>query len=164
MIQIPNTGGFTTAVLQQVLQKLGEIETLLPFLIQLTEDERKSLAKVADKRRAFIEKYDTYVRSHPEFVPPIYPVATAESNLDLFHGLTQIVGELTIVFSKMDDTRLASGSIAYVDARHYYNIVHEAVEANVSGARAIYEDMKTLFEGQGNFADEDNPADNLAVA
>ena len=157
MNQSQFTGSITPPVLQQILQKLGEIETLLPFLIQLTEEERHDLSKVADKRLAFIEKYDTYVRSHPEFVPAIYPVAEATGNLDLFHAMVEIVAEMTIVFSKIDDTRLISGSKAYEDARNYYKIVQGAVEANVPGARAIYEDMKKLFEGQGNRVDADAP-------
>jgi hypothetical protein len=42
--------------LQAVLQAIHDIQTNLPFLIDLTTDERRSLPKMGDKSRAFVDQ------------------------------------------------------------------------------------------------------------
>src|SRR6516162_9936025 len=48
---------------------IATIRGKLPFLINLTDDERKSILKLGDKSIAFEEKCFNYMTAHPELVP-----------------------------------------------------------------------------------------------
>ena len=58
-----------------VLAAIATIRTKLPFLVNLTMDERQGLPKMADKTLAFDVKCAAYMTAHPELVPSFVNVA-----------------------------------------------------------------------------------------
>ena len=53
------------------------------------------------------------------------------------------------LYIAIEDTVILAGSEAYVAALSYYNAVKQAVKMNVAGAKVIYDDLRTRFEGNG---------------
>lgn len=52
-----------------VMQAITTIRKKLPFLIDLTTEERKALLKLGDKSRAFVSKALEIATQNPDFLP-----------------------------------------------------------------------------------------------
>lgn len=143
-IQIP------AADLATVLKKLKEINDVLkPYLVALTPDERKQIAKMSDKTQPFVEKVQDYAKSNPEFAPAYMNVAELNVDMKAVYDLTSILQMVQPLCDNVNDTEMMSGSEAYTAALTYYNSVKQAAKMNVPSAKAIYEDLRKRFEGQG---------------
>ncbi len=54
---------------EAVMQAITTIREKLPFLIDLTTEERKGLPKLGDKSRAFVSKALEIATQNPDFLP-----------------------------------------------------------------------------------------------
>lgn len=52
-----------------MLQAIATIKEKLPFLVDLSADDRKTLPKMGDKSRAFVSKALEVAAQNPEFLP-----------------------------------------------------------------------------------------------
>ena len=66
-----------------ILQKITEIRALLPFLLNLTVQERKELFKLGDKGLGFDDKCRTYMTNNPTLVPSYVTVAEVDKDRTL---------------------------------------------------------------------------------
>lgn len=121
-------------------------DTLKPYLIALTPEERQSKLKMGDKSNTFVEKVTEYVKSNPEFVPVYMKVANLETDYKAVNDLTLIYRPTEQIASSLSDTILLSGSEAFSNALTYYNSVKQAAKQNVPNAKTIYDDLKKRFD------------------
>ena len=139
------------AVIVDVTKKLNECrDALRPYLLGLTEKERKDLFKMGNKTVATVQKVQSYTINNPEFTPSY--METAEFNKDLV-VVTQLTPLQNIAFqlaSDLDDTRMLSGSEALAEALIYYGSVQQAAGRGIPQAKPIYEDLKARFTRRGN--------------
>lgn len=131
---------------QAILQNLQAIQKLLPFAVNLTREERRALAKVGDKRYAFIVKTMEYTITAPQFNPVFMSLPEADKDVALYNDLRSLLSEAVRVVEMMDDTQMAAGVESFDYCREYYNVVLRAKEQNVQGAESIFEDLRELFE------------------
>ena len=132
-----------------ILQKVSEIRALLPFLINLTPDERQTLPKLGDKTLAFDEKSASYMEANPKLVPGFVEIAELEKDRALRNPLNDIVRELDSLTSAVDDTATLVGHEIYMAELAFYQNVRQAAKRGVSGAQTIYDDLKDRFPGSG---------------
>jgi hypothetical protein len=132
-----------------ILQKISEIRALLPFLINLTPDERQTLPKLGDKTLAFDEKSASYMEAHPKLVPGFVEIAELEKDRALRNPLNDIARELDSLTSAVDDTATLVGHEIYMAELAFYQNVRQAAKRGASGAQAIYDDLKDRFPGSG---------------
>jgi len=133
----------------QVIQKLKEVESLLPFIVDLSPDEIRSLPKLGRKSLKFVESALTYARQHPNFVPPYLNVNEQERDLQLTRQLVEIMEVLNPLSEKVNDTCFAAGAEAYASARVFYGSIKAAARAGVPGVDAIAMDLGRTFEKSG---------------
>jgi hypothetical protein len=132
-----------------ILQKISEIRALLPFLKNLTPDERQTLPKLGDKTLAFDEKSASYMEANPKLVPGFVEIAELEKDRALRNPLNDIARELDSLTSAVDDTATLVGHEIYMAELAFYQNVRQAAKRGVSGAQAIYDDLKDRFPGSG---------------
>jgi len=130
-----------------VLAAIATIRTKLPFLVNLTMDERQGLPKMADKTLAFDVKCAGYMTAHPELVPSFVNVVELAKDRSLVADLNDIARELAIAAEGIDDTIMLAGSEAYMADLSFYQNVRQASQRGVVGADAIYSDLKARFPG-----------------
>jgi hypothetical protein len=136
--------------MQEIMTKLQEVSAILnPYLIALSPEERKTIPKMNDKTRPFVEKTLDYAKSNPEFAPSYMSVPELQIDMKAVYDLSNILQLLEPMLDNVNDTEMLSGSEAYVAALTYYNSVKHAAKMNVLSAKAIYEDLSKRFEGQG---------------
>ncbi|MBD6617092.1 hypothetical protein FNW02_14925 [Komarekiella sp. 'clone 1'] len=127
----------------QIMQVITTIREKLPFLIDLTAEERKSLPKLGDKSRAFVSKALEVATQNPDFLPRSFDLDEMRRDIELFDALYPVLLSLTQLQELVDDTFIAAGSEAYTAALAVYN--YAKANGNVSGLDAVIDDMGRRF-------------------
>ncbi|MBS4033677.1 MAG: hypothetical protein KGZ85_04360 [Ignavibacterium sp.] len=133
---------------QEILSFLNQITERLPFLINLTPEERQTIPKMGDKTYAFVDKALELATQNPNLVPPYLDVEELKRDFTLASMLRPIVSALNSLTEKLNDTQMAVGSEAYVSALSFYNSSKSAAKSNVPGTDAIVSELAKRFEGQ----------------
>ncbi len=128
-----------------IITKLNEAKALLPFLINLINEEKKGLQSLTPGNEPFVTKALTYAEANPGLVPPFVniPEFRKDYNLAVAIGLVQQV--LLPFVEGVDDTSRAGGNEAWEAALKFYRAVQLAAEMNVPGAQTIAEDLGERF-------------------
>jgi len=115
-------GGVTLSPVDQqaVMTAIDTIRQKLPFLLNLTPSERKGLAKLGDKSRAFVMKAVDVATQNPDALPRSHSVQDVQNIADVFRGMFSIRLALQQLYKQVDDTTTKIGSDAYAVARTVY--------------------------------------------
>ncbi len=143
-----------SATLQQqevdnLRNQVQSIRAMLPFLVNLTAEERRKYPKMGDKTLAFVTKALEYARDNQHLVPPYLNVAEFEKDMTLVQQLNSILRPLRSLLESLDDTVMLAGSESYSAALTFYQSVKLAKSMNVPGISTIYEDLQARFPGRG---------------
>lgn len=137
------------AEVAEVRTQIGALRTRLPFLINLSPQDRKDLPKLGDKSVGFDEKCQAYMESNPEFLPGFVDTAELDRDRALRSQLLRLAPDLMALAEQIEDTLTALGSeIVMVDFA-YYQGVREAARRGLPGAQLIYDDLRARFPGSG---------------
>lgn len=140
-------------VLLEVTTKLNECKTALaPYLIALTEKERRDLFKMGDKTVATVQKVKSYLDTNSEFAPSYMQTAEFIKDEQVVTALTPLQNIALQLFTDIDDTRLLAGSEALSEAMFYYGSVREAANKGVANAKPIYDDLSQRFSKKAKIA------------
>src|SRR5690554_2779648 len=143
-IQIPEEN------LQIVRESLANMEAaLVPFLLALSPEQRRSIPRMSDGSRPFVAKVMGYTHSEPKFVPPFIDVKEMQKDWEALAHLLPIFRSVDQFRSLLNDTIMLAGSEVYVASLRYYKSVKLGARMNVPNAKAIHEDLKGRFERQG---------------
>jgi hypothetical protein len=107
--------------MESIMSSINTIEKALPFLIDLTNNERRGLPKLGDKSRAFVNKALELATQNPGFLPRDFDIAEMEKDVKLFEALYSIRLALNKLNEQVNDTFMGVGSEAYVAALLVYN-------------------------------------------
>jgi len=100
---------------------------------------------MSDKTIPFVEKTLNYAETVPKFAPPYMNVDELKVDFTAVKELSAILNPLVGVTSKLDDSKMISGSEAYISALSYYNSVKLAAKMDIPDAKPIYDDLKQRF-------------------
>jgi hypothetical protein len=106
---------------QAVLAAINTIREKLPFLIDLTPEERRALPKMGDKSRAFVAQALTVATQNTDILPRSFDVEEMRKDYELVQALEPIMAALSQVQELIEDTYLEVGSEAYTAALAVYN-------------------------------------------
>src|SRR5215207_3256656 len=111
---------------QAVLDAVQTIRTKLPFLIDLTPEERRALPRMGDSGRGFVAKALEVAEQNPDILPRSFDVAEMRKDLELLDALLPVVTAFGQVNELLDDTYTAVGSEVYASALLVYQYVRAA--------------------------------------
>lgn len=111
----------STADRQAALDALALVRSKLPFLIDLTPDDRQSLLKMGDKSRAFVAQALTIAEQDDSFLPRSFDTAEMRQDVQLIEALAPIMVAVTQLNEMLGDTFALVGSDAYSAALLVYN-------------------------------------------
>jgi len=136
-------------ILAAAQAKIDEVtDSLKPFIINLTPEERHERLKLGDKTLAFVEKSHTYAQANPTLVPPYLDMDMFNIDMQDATGLRALEMSIQQLATGINDTVMVSGGEAYNQSLVFYNIVKQAAKQNIPGAKAIYEDLQKRFSGR----------------
>jgi hypothetical protein len=148
----------TAATKTAILTKINEINALLPFLINLTKDERITLPKLGASSLAFDEQCASYMASAPNLIPPFVIPAEVTKDRNLRIVLADLLREARKLCEKLDDTHMLVGSEIWLADLSFYQTARQAARRDVPGADTIYDDLKERFPGVSGDPEEPTPA------
>ncbi|ABA24282.1 MULTISPECIES: hypothetical protein [Nostocaceae] len=126
-----------------VMQAIATIREKLPFLIDLTTEDRRTIVKMGDKSRAFVSKALEVATQNPNFLPRSFDIEEMRRDLTLYEALYPVLLSLTQLQELVDDTCMASGSEAYTAALAVYN--YAKASGDVAGLDAVIDEMGRRF-------------------
>lgn len=129
-----------------VLQAVSTIKAGLPFLIKLSEAERKSIQMMDDGRKPFVEKCISIAQRNAGLDPGSGLLDAASKDLTLFTFLATFENELMQVLEMVHDTRQLVGSEAYEVGRFIYMKAKMNVKMNVPGSQTTVDELSKLFK------------------
>jgi hypothetical protein len=140
-IQIP------AADLKAIKDAVAVLQAKLgPLLIALTDEERRSLFKMGEASRPFVEKVLEYVVTNPEFLPPFTDVPEMQKDWKAISELLPIFNVLSQLCSNLDDTLMEAGSEVMVPSTAYYKSAQMAVKLGVPSAKPVVADLMVRWE------------------
>jgi hypothetical protein len=133
-------------VLDKAIAKINEAGAILkPYLLTLTSTERSDMLKMGDKSSAFVQKALEYSKTNPEFAPGYLNLDDFDIDFADSQNLISALNTVTQLTNGIDDTKMVAGSESLQAALLYYGGVQKAVDMNIPGAKAIYEELKLRF-------------------
>jgi hypothetical protein len=111
---------------QAVLDALNTIRTKLPFLIDLSPEERRTLPRMGDKSRGFVAQALEVAEQNPDILPRSFDVSEMRKDVELLSALSPVLAALAQLNELVDDTYMAVGSEAYAAALLVYQFARAA--------------------------------------
>jgi hypothetical protein len=117
----------------------------LPFLVNLTVDERKSTFKAGPNSLSFVPRAASAAQDNPKIFPASFDIPAFQKDVDLFVVMTELGTLVDSLASQIDDTRLAVGGEAMREASLAYKYIQTAVK-NTPGLKPLAEDLGERFK------------------
>ncbi len=133
----------TPADRQAVIAAIATIKEKLPFLIDLTLEERKALPKMGDKSRAFVTKALEIAAQNPDFLPRSFDLEEMRRDVQLFEAMYPLLLSMTQLQELMDDTYTTVGSEAYAAALTVYSYAKASDQG--AGLEAVVDELGQRF-------------------
>jgi len=111
---------FTSEQRDKAKAALATLSETLPFLVDLTTEDRASLPKFGEKNRSFVVKALAIAEGHPEILPASFSLDEVRADVELVESLYPLRNAVEALFGKIDDTYFAAGSEAYAAALLVY--------------------------------------------
>lgn len=134
---------------QTILQKL-------PFLINLTAQERKSIAKTGPDSLSFVNNALTASQNNPTIFPASFNREEFQNDEELFADLTELGTIASSVASQIDDTRLAVGGEAMQQAKQVYSYVKTAAKTTPD-LKPVAEQLGERFQKNNRSSETPKP-------
>ena len=142
---------------QAIMEAIQTIREKLPFLIDLSKQDRQHLPKLGDKSRAFVEKALEVAKQNVDMLPRSFEPKEFEQDLQLFSDMSSIFIALSQLNELVDDTTLAVGSDAYSAALDVYTYAKAARIG--SGLEELKGMMAKRFTKKANSQDTSKETD-----
>lgn len=138
----------SVADIQAIKDAFAAILTKLPFLVNLTVEERKKIFKTGPDRLSFVKNAATGAQANPDIFPASFSITGFQRDVVLFDVLTEFGTMAESVASQIDDTRLAVGGEAMQEATQVYNYVKEAAKTK-PGLKPLADQLGEQFQKAG---------------
>ena len=134
----------SVADLQAIKDAFATIKAKLPFLVSLTNDERKSIVKTGAGSLSFVTKAFTAAQENPTIFPGSFDKDAFGRDCDLFATLTELNTLANQIAEQIDDTRMAVGGEAMRQAMQTYDYVKTGAKTN-PGLKTVADELGERF-------------------
>lgn len=141
----PLTAVLSPEQMADILQKLAEIQAILPEGVALRPSDRQKLLKLGRKSTQFVQRTIEIAQQNPELVPAYVDRPSMEMSYQLYNQMLTIIATVEQVGRKVTDVMLTSGNQAQTSSMSCYHGIKNASKANIPGAQPVYDALKTRF-------------------
>ena len=134
--------------IDRISAAIATIKAEMPYLLNLSNDDRKSLLKMGDKTVSFVSKALEYAKQNPQAVPSFLDIVEFEKDVVLINSLLKVLYPLQQILETVEDTSMIAGSEAYGAALVFYNSAKAAAKAGVPGMKTVVDDLSSRFPGR----------------
>lgn len=138
-----------------LVQDLEEMRKRLPFLIDLSREERIAMPKSSRKLVDFVDTGLLQAQTHPQYLPSFVDINEFDKDVKARKSLRRIYETLNAFTDRVRDTLMVVESEAYLAARVFYKTVRAAAKEGTEDAERIVKEMS--FHYRKVYADENTP-------
>jgi hypothetical protein len=124
--------------------KINELISMMPFLVDLTPEEKRALPKFGDKSFPFVMKTLEAAIKNPGALPASFSIEEMQKDVALYSQLYSLLLVLRVFMDKLEDTYLLAGSEAYASGLTVYRNL-QANSDLLEGANIILDDLGSRF-------------------
>ena len=135
----------SAADVQAIKDAFATIKQKLPFLVNLTVDERKAIFKTGPSSLSFVQNALSAAQNFPEILPPSFDKGAFQRDVDLFAAMTELNTASESLNSQIDDTRLAVGGEAMKAASQVYKFAQNAADTT-AGLKPVVDQLAERFQ------------------
>lgn len=131
-----------------VLQDLDTVSDMLPFLVNLSREDRKRIFYMSRKKLDFMERSLRYAQENPLIVPPYLDMTEFVKDVNLRTQLYRIFDKVNTFHKRLKDTLSVLEAEAYEASRNFYAAVKVAAQRGEKGAEEIVKDLHYHYKQQ----------------
>lgn len=135
---------------------LTNLEKGLPFLINLSDKERRRLMRLGTRSVEFVNDASDAVRNFPQILPPRFEVQEFLKDTVLYGQLRQMQMKIESLHEKLQDTLAVVGNEAMMAALDVYSYVQTAAPSE-PGLKSVADTLSERFKKQ-SFKKDDGAA------
>lgn len=127
---------------------LGHVEqarAALPFLVNLSPDERRGMARFGEADLPFVCQTAEVGRQHPDVLPRRTDVDAQLAGLDLYERLDRVRIAATTLLELVRDTQRVIGGDVFASARDIYAAVQRS-RGESDALDTLYRDLAKHFD------------------
>ena len=134
--------------LNEVNTAINMITTRLPFLVNLSPDERQQVLKLAPRDGEFVSDMQFAISHFPEIFPTSFGVPEYQRDVALFEILSDVRLRLESLIEKIRFTEMALGGEVMKATHQGYQFVQQASKYQ-PGLQSLAEKMKYRYKNSG---------------
>ncbi len=135
---------------ETIFQACKSAKAGMPYLTKLSEEERKTLQKVDDGRKPFVQKSLEFATNNAALDPGSDLLRGMQKDIELYAFLSAVEHELHQLLEMVNDTKQLAGSEAYDVARFIYMKAKMNVKMGIPGSQAIADELGKLYKQSSN--------------
>jgi len=136
------------SVLAEVKAALSDaLAKLEPYLVHLTPEDRRGMAKVGEKGLSFLIKGGDYAAQFPALRPAFMDYDDFVVDLGVLNALRPVLQIVEAIQQAVDDTVMQAGSEAFIAVLMLYAYSRDAAKAHAPNAQSVYDDLSARFPG-----------------
>jgi hypothetical protein len=135
------------AQLAEHLLALEEMQTRMPFLVNLTPKERQA-GKLGQNKLAFVKAAYDYAQHNSLLIPPALNIDDWNADIELLAQLVQLQQKTSMLLEALDDTTLALRKECQKASLQFYKYAQVAANSQVPGVDVIVDDLKKKLGGR----------------
>ncbi len=124
------------------------INSKLPFLISLTNEERKKLLKMGPKSIDFVQVGFRAANNNTNVLPASFSIPEFAKDVNGYVPLSEILLLTNSLAEKLNDTSMALGSEAMKQALDVYDYIKTAAK-RTPGLKSVADELGQRFKEQG---------------
>jgi hypothetical protein len=133
-----------------ILAAFATIKAKLPFLINLSPEEKRRMPNISTERGGMVETFINEMSLHADLIPTFVDMTELAKDEALLTQLETIRSCANELCEGINDTHQAVGSDMYLAYLSFYNNVKQAAKRAVVGADAIYQNLRRFFQRGGS--------------
>ena len=135
----------TDANVDEILAGLDTIKSFLPFLVNLTPEERRSLPSMGTARAGMDTDFINAMTMHPELVPSFVNMTEVGKDKELRRQVDRLIGPFAEFCEALTDTRALTAGDSMMAYLSFYANCKEAAKRNVPGADTVVSNLAKYF-------------------
>ena len=129
-----------------IMAAFATIKAKLPFLINLTLEEKRRMPTIGTERGGMMETFDSEMNLHPDLIPTFVDQPELVIDRALFLQLDTLKACARELCEGIEDTQQVVGSDIYLAYLSFYNNVKQAAKRAIVGADSIFQNLRRFFE------------------
>lgn len=136
---------FIGSELMSIRQHISALRNMIPGNVKLKPEQRRSMFKLNTKRQTFVQKAVQFMRRSPNTVPSFVDVAKCNNYLHLYDQYAELLGEVELIRTKLEDAKLLIGNEILQQSRAYFQNSKNAAASGMDEFKVIYEELKPHY-------------------